>query len=252
MKNMSLFATVLFSTSVFAGVPRMPPAMESIYGYAIKCMSDDGKVKVSARQSDDDFKFQSLGLGKRAESVFMDSAQKHNPMALSLKFDSVESETVDLSFTLQKIDDATGNGYVHASGQIVNLSCEYRVGRDEDEFDNQNLAQWADEILVKTERWGGDHIHLTVNGDVASFQFDCAQAEASDWTVKRGKIRANGTYYPQSGVPYPPGHGPKPVSAVFEATVTAKAMTLKITPQGYAATTYRLTKDKEGKITRCM
>ena len=131
MKALSLVTMSLFSLTAFAnggivsgGIPQ-PPKHPQAYGYAIKCVNDEG-VRVSARQWDDDFALQTRGLDKRTEFVFMRSAQQHDPTAYSMRFDSVEDSKVDVVFTLVKSQsDEVGTGYLHAGGRIVNLMCEW-------------------------------------------------------------------------------------------------------------------------------
>ena len=59
-------------------------AAEPIYGYAIQCQNMDAKIRISARQWDDDFKFQSVGLDKMYADVFVKSDDQYDGAAKTL------------------------------------------------------------------------------------------------------------------------------------------------------------------------
>ncbi len=176
MKHYLVFAMFFAMSSASTFSAR---AADGIYGYAIQCQNADKSVKVSARQWDDDFAFQSVGLGKAAKFVFVDSEQNTLLSPKTLKFESYEEDGVDLKLTIKKTtpnskDGAKGKAVLQLGSKKVTLSCIIKYAEYEDEFDNNGLAEWADSILVTPEVWGGKNIQLTVNGQDASIRLDCA------------------------------------------------------------------------------
>jgi hypothetical protein len=232
MKKSILFGlTILFAADSFAS---------DIYGYAIQCRSKDSAIKVSARQSDDDFLFQSVGLSKKEEAVFMESENQYSLSAKDILFVSAEPGN-DVTLEIEKtqpnsVNGAKAKGYLVVGNKsktnqaLTMLDCIVRYAKTEEAFDNANLAEWADLVLAEPVTWGGDLTVLTVLGKSAYLKMGCTSASFDkNWVVVNGQVKAKGIYEGGSGIPLPPGHKSIQFSVILSATIKGNKMNFTMT-----------------------
>ena len=102
--------------------------------------------------------------------------------------------------------------------------------------------------------WGGQHIQISVDGNRATVEYDCANGTISGPLTlnSRGGFRWRGTFTPEH-------HGPRrdetdsPQPAIYSGSVRGSTMTLtvKLSATGATVGTYVLVRGGSGRVFKC-
>jgi hypothetical protein len=117
-------------------------------------------------------------------------------------------------------------------------------------MNSQDNKQQAEEI------WGGLHIAITISGETARVEFDCAHGEISRplKTDVDGPFDLPGTFTPESAGPTRSDRMPSARTVNYRGKIEGDTMSLSITfsDNDESAGTYTLKRGKHGRIRKCM
>jgi hypothetical protein len=123
------------------------------------------------------------------------------------------------------------------------------VNANEGNMNNQDNQQ-SEEI------WGGDHIAITVRGEGARVEFDCAHGEISKplKTDANGNFDLPGTLTSEGVGPTRSDRMPAARSVNYRGKIEGDAMSLSITfsDNNESVGSYTLKRGKHGRIRKCM
>jgi len=119
----------------------------------------------------------------------------------------------------------------------------------------KKMAERAKEERVAEGLWGGTHLRLSVNGDGAQLEFDCAHGEIRGPLVldAEGRFDLPGTYTREGPGPIRIGREPTARPARYAGSVEDGRMTLSVRLEGADKPLgdYALTRGSEGRIVKC-
>jgi len=99
--------------------------------------------------------------------------------------------------------------------------------------------------------WGGEHIAMTVDGEGAQIEFDCAVGDISSPIIldADGRFSIRGTYRAESPAPVNEGGGG---NAVYTGTLKGDKLQLGIAIDGRSEPlSFELTHNQPGKLAKC-
>ena len=102
--------------------------------------------------------------------------------------------------------------------------------------------------------WGGQHIRFEVAENSTRIELDCAQATVDGRIIvdRAGRFSVKGTYYQQHGGPRLEDEESRGVPVRLAGRVGGSLMKLTITRGRTQVGTYTLTRDREGRLFRCL
>lgn len=108
---------------------------------------------------------------------------------------------------------------------------------------------------VEEGLWGGDHVRISVGGEGARLEFDCArgQIDAPFETDAEGRFDLPGTYTRQGPGPIRVGKTPTARPARYAGRVEGGRMTLSVRLAGsdQPLAEYTLTRGARGRVFKC-
>lgn len=113
----------------------------------------------------------------------------------------------------------------------------------------------TEERRVAEGSWGGNHLRLSVRGDGADLEFDCAHGSISAPFVldAEGGFDLPGTYTREGPGPIRIGREPTARPARYAGRVEDSRMTLTVKLEGSdkSLANYTLTRGDEGRVVKC-
>ena len=103
--------------------------------------------------------------------------------------------------------------------------------------------------------WGGDRAVLTLTAQGGRLEFDCGYATLSGPVAldRRGRFKAAGVYYPESGGPVDADAPPGQLAARFDGTVSGSNLHLNFKQSnGAADQAFDMVAGKRQKLIRCL
>lgn len=103
--------------------------------------------------------------------------------------------------------------------------------------------------------WGGDRAVLTLTAEGGRLEFDCGYATLSGPVAldRRGRFKAAGVYYPESGGPVDADVPPVQLAARFNGTVSGSNLHLNFKQsKGAADRAFDMVAGKRQKLIRCL
>ena len=103
--------------------------------------------------------------------------------------------------------------------------------------------------------WGGDRAVLTLTAEGGRLEFDCGYATLSGSVAldRRGRFKAAGVYYPESGGPVDADVPPAQLAARFDGTVSGTNLHLNFTQaKGGVDQAFDMVAGKRQKLIRCL
>ena len=109
---------------------------------------------------------------------------------------------------------------------------------------------------IPTGEWGGQSIHIDVDLNSSTVEFDCAHGTIDEPFMidSKGQFHVKGTYARQHGGPVRMDEKGSNAVATYYGTVKGQSMTLKIklTTGDQTPETFVLTKGSSGKLRKCL
>jgi len=100
--------------------------------------------------------------------------------------------------------------------------------------------------------WGADDAIMTFKDGKGRIEFGCADASIDEVTFTSATaFTATGTHQAGSGIPFPPGQGPKPVPATFKGTRSGDTLTLEMKFDD-STSKMTFTKDRHVDLIHCL
>src|SRR5215203_3652678 len=119
----------------------------------------------------------------------------------------------------------------------------------------KKMAESAKEERVAEGLWGGTHLRLSVSGDGAQLEFDCAHGEIRGPLVldAEGRFDLPGTYTREGPGPIRIGREPTARPARYAGRVEGGRMTLGVKLEGadQPLGEYTLTRGAAGRVVKC-
>ena len=116
-------------------------------------------------------------------------------------------------------------------------------------------ARPANTRRVPGGSWGGPHIQVSIEGNQATIEYDCAHGSITGpFTVNsRGVFNWRGTHSREHGGPIRINEKASQQAAIYTGSVNGSIMTLtvKLVDTGQAVGTYTLTRGRTGRIFKC-
>lgn len=113
----------------------------------------------------------------------------------------------------------------------------------------------VEERRVEGGLWGGAHLNMSVGGDGALLEFDCARGQVSApfKTDAEGRFDLPGTYTRQGPGPIRVGREPAARPARYAGRVEGDRMTLSVRLEGSdkPLAEYSLTRGVTGRVVKC-
>lgn len=103
--------------------------------------------------------------------------------------------------------------------------------------------------------WGGDRAVLTLTAQGGRLEFDCGYATLSGPVAldRKGRFKAAGVYYPESGGPVDADAPPVQLAARFDGTVSGSNLHLNFKQSnGAADQAFDMVAGKRQKLIRCL
>jgi len=103
--------------------------------------------------------------------------------------------------------------------------------------------------------WGGDRAVLTLTAEGGRLEFDCGYATLSGPVAldRRGRFKAAGVYYPESGGPVDADAAPAQLAARFDGTVSGTNLHLNFKQaKGGVDQAFDMVAGKRQKLIRCL
>jgi hypothetical protein len=119
----------------------------------------------------------------------------------------------------------------------------------------KKMAERAKAGRVAEGPWGGAHLRLSVSGDGAQLEFDCAHGEiGAPFSIDAdGRFELAGTYTREGPGPIRIGREPSARPARYAGRVEGARMTLSVRLEGSDKSLgeYTLTRGDEGRVVKC-
>lgn len=103
--------------------------------------------------------------------------------------------------------------------------------------------------------WGGDRAVLTLTAESGRLEFDCGYATLSGPVAldRKGRFKATGIYYPESGGPVDADAPPAQLAARFDGTVSGTNLHLNFRQtRGGVDQAFNMVAGKRQKLIRCL
>jgi hypothetical protein len=128
------------------------------------------------------------------------------------------------------------------------LSCVFSAGGPISEHQPGTCVK----VVAIDGNWGADTATMTITDGKATIEFGCGAATIDELVATSAStFSGTGTKTAGTGIQFPPGFGPKPEAATFEASVSGHDMKLTMTVGG-ETTDLDFTKNRKVDLFHCL